>query len=162
MPTQPQALPAPVIGLMFLIGIFCLGGPSQAASTRVVPLDIHTHDTVHRFTMEIAATPHTRAQGLQGRHTLAHHHGMLFLFPAPTHARFWMKNTPLALDMLFIDADNHIIYIAHHAAPYSLKPLGPNAAFSKVVEIAGGQAKRLGISVGDRVTIPLPKTIEVK
>src|SRR5438045_3271901 len=71
------------------------------------------------FTVEVAKTPEQQAKGLMRRHQLLAHFGMLFLFPDMRDRQMWMKDTPLALDMLFIDSRGRIVYIAENTVPYS-------------------------------------------
>lgn len=114
--------------------------------------------------LEIAATPETREYGLMNRKSLAPCEGMAFFFPATTERpltfppqKFWMKNTLIPLDILFLDASGTIIFIAN-AEALSLKPVGPDAAVATAIEIAGGRAKKEGINVGDKVTYELQTT----
>jgi uncharacterized membrane protein (UPF0127 family) len=78
--------------------------------------------------------------------------GMLFPFPQPRPASFWMKNTLIPLDMLFIRADGTIARIAANTVPHSLDPVAVAEPVAAVLEIAGGRAAELGINEGDRVT----------
>jgi len=109
---------------------------------------------VHRFTVEIAATPSARERGLMGRRSLAEHHGMLFVFPRPARVAFWMKNTPLPLDMIFISADGTIRRIYENARPFDLTPIPAGPDILLVLELAGGTARRTGIAEGDIVRSP--------
>jgi uncharacterized membrane protein (UPF0127 family) len=77
---------------------------------------------------------------------------MLFIYPAPRIASFWMKNTRIPLDMLFIDADGEITSIARETVPFSLTPVRSTEPVKFILEIDGGDADRLGIAVGDRMT----------
>lgn len=101
--------------------------------------------------VEIADTPAKRELGLQYRRELADDQGMLFLFPAPSVLTFWMKNTPIPLDMIFISSDLRIVGIVRDAVPFSLEPLSVGAPSQYVLEIKGGLAKAKGIDVGDGV-----------
>ena len=105
----------------------------------------------HPFRVEIADTPSKRAQGLQGRESLSPGTGMLFDFKSPQPVFFWMKNTPVPLDMIFIGAKGRIINIARQTTPLSLAVIPSAEPARAVLEILGGQAKRLGIVKGDRV-----------
>ena len=110
---------------------------------------------IARFTVEVAETPDTWAHGLMERPSLAPNAGMLFIFPDVTPRAFWMMNTLIALDMLFIDADGRIINIQDNAPPCEPPrrcPTYDSAAPAKyVLEIAGGRARALGIRAGDQV-----------
>lgn len=103
------------------------------------------------FQVEIADTPAKRAMGLQYRRELANDRGMIFLFPGESPQTFWMKNTPIPLDMVFINQDHVIVGIVEQAVPFSLDSRSVGAASQFVLEINGGLAKKLGIQTGDRV-----------
>lgn len=104
------------------------------------------------ITAEMARTPSERAKGLMHRESLAKNHGMLFTTHAPQMVSFWMKNTPLPLDILCIDVQGEVIKIFENAEPYSLTPLPCGAPVIGVLEIAGGSAKTHNITKGDRVS----------
>jgi uncharacterized membrane protein (UPF0127 family) len=76
---------------------------------------------------------------------------MIFLFPAEAPQTFWMKNTPIPLDMIFIDHDRKIVGIVEQTTPFSLDPRSVGVPSQFVLEINGGLAKRYGIQTGDRV-----------
>jgi len=101
--------------------------------------------------VEIADTPAKREMGLQYRRELDDDQGMLFLFPAEEVLTFWMKNTPIPLDMIFIGSDMKIVGIVHDAVPFSLTTRSVGAPSRFVLEIKGGRVKRQGINVGDAV-----------
>ncbi len=101
--------------------------------------------------VEIADTPAKREMGLQYRRELADDRGMLFLFPSEEVLTFWMHNTPIPLDMIFIGGDLKIVGIVHDAVPFSTTTRSVGAPSRFVLEINGGLAKRRGIEVGDRV-----------
>lgn len=85
------------------------------------------------------------------RTSLPHRGGMIFLMTPPRPTAFWMKNTPLALDILFIRADGTIARIAANTTPYSLSLIESGEPVAAVLEIIGGGAKAAGISEGDKV-----------
>ena len=103
------------------------------------------------FQVEVADTLAKRELGLQYRRELAADRGMIFLFPAPSVQSFWMKNTPLPLDMIFIGADRKIVGIVEQTVPFSLDSRSVGAPSQFVLEINGGLSKRLGIRAGDAV-----------
>jgi uncharacterized membrane protein (UPF0127 family) len=105
----------------------------------------------HPFRVEIADTPSKHSQGLQGRESLSPGAGMLFDFKSPQSVFFWMKNTLVPLDMIFIGANGLIINIARQTTPLSLAVIPSAEPARAVLEILGGQAGRLGIVKGDRV-----------
>jgi uncharacterized membrane protein (UPF0127 family) len=101
--------------------------------------------------VEIADTPAKREMGLQYRNELADDQGMLFLFPAEEVLTFWMKNTPIPLDMIFIGSDLKIVGIARDAVPFSTTTRSVGVPSRFVLEIKGGLAKQKGIETGDAV-----------
>lgn len=106
------------------------------------------------FHVEIAGTEAQREQGLMYRPTMAADAGMVFLYDHPQQVAFWMKNTIIPLDMVFIGGDGHIVSIHERAVPFSEEaiPSGPDA--QDVLEVNGGTVARLGIRIGDLVTGP--------
>ncbi|MBM2806204.1 MAG: hypothetical protein HW419_4097 [Deltaproteobacteria bacterium] len=115
------------------------------------------------FVVEIADTPSKREMGLQYRRDLAADRGMLFIFPAQSQQSFWMKNTPLPLDMIFINGDRKIVGIVEQTVPFSLDPRSVSAPSQYVLEINGGLSQRHGIKAGDTVRfedIPQPNVRE--
>ena len=110
---------------------------------------------VHNFEVELALTPQQQSRGLMHRESLPYDQGMLFIFNRPGIKKFWMKNTLIPLDILFIHpTSNRIMHIDHNRQPRDLTPMGPNRAVGAVLEIAGGEAKLRGIAVGDKVVMP--------
>jgi uncharacterized membrane protein (UPF0127 family) len=101
--------------------------------------------------VEIADTPAKRALGLQYRRDLDDDQGMLFLFPSEEVQSFWMKNTPISLDMIFIGSNQKIVGIIQQAVPFSTAPLSVSAPSQFVLEIKGGLSRRDGIEVGDSI-----------
>ncbi len=146
--------------LRLVITVFILASPAplsvpgaEAQETfRWEDLTVITaQGTRHPFRVEIADTPSKRSQGLQWRKNLAPENGMLFDFKSPQPANFWMKNTSVSLDIIFIGANGRIINIARRTTPLSLAVIPSAGPARGVLEILGGQAKRLGIAKGDRV-----------
>jgi uncharacterized membrane protein (UPF0127 family) len=101
--------------------------------------------------VEVADTPAKRAQGLQYRTELADDQGMLFLFATEEVQSFWMKNTPVPLDMIFIASNRRIVGIIHEAVPFSTASLSVSAPSQFVLEIRGGLSRLRGIEIGDSV-----------
>jgi uncharacterized membrane protein (UPF0127 family) len=115
---------------------------------REAPLTIHSKNGVHRFTVEVAATPEQQERGLMFRRTLAGDRGMIFPYQPAQEVAFWMKNTLIPLDIVFIRGDGTIVRIVN-AEPMDLTPLPSGEPIIGVLEIRGGRAKELGISEGD-------------
>ena len=110
---------------------------------------IHSQDGPVAVQVEVAATPETRARGLMYRHDLGAEAGMLFLFPTESDQQFWMKNTPLPLDMVFIGKHYRIVGIIPDTHPFTTTPLGVGVPAQYVLEVNGGFCARHGIKVGD-------------
>lgn len=133
-----------------------VAAPVSSAPLATSPLAIRTSDgKEHRFTVELAETPEQREQGLMFRKTLAADAGMLFDFKESQDVSFWMKNTLIPLDMLFIASDGRIARIAQRAVPLSTAPISSGAPVLAVLEVNGGTAARLGIKPGDQVLHPI-------
>jgi uncharacterized membrane protein (UPF0127 family) len=120
----------------------------------VVPLRIRSASAVHDFQVEVAQTEQQQAKGLMFRKKVEPGRGMIFPFPNPRPASFWMKNTLVPLDMLFIRPNGTIAMIAAETIPLSLEPVGTGEAITAVLELAGGRAAELGIREGDKVSWP--------
>jgi uncharacterized membrane protein (UPF0127 family) len=118
-------------------------------------LTIATGTGRHRFTVELAQTSAERARGLMFRERMPADHGMLFDFVTERPVSFWMKNTPLPLDMLFIDAQGVVVRIVADAVPFSEVPIPSGRPVRAVLELNAGTAARLGIVPGARVLHPL-------
>ena len=128
--------------------------PSAAEQVARVPLTIQTARGVRRFMVEIARTEQEQERGLMYRTALPADGGMIFPMEPPRPATFWMKNTPLPLDMIFIRADGTIARIAAETVPYSLDMVESGEPVAAVLEIIGGGAAAAGIEEGDRVSWP--------
>jgi uncharacterized protein len=118
-----------------------------------VPLTIHSATGDHRFTVDVAASPQEQQRGLMFRRSLAGDQGMIFPYDPPQDVAFWMKNTLIPLDMVFVRADGRIARIAT-ATPLSLDTVPSGEPVAAVLEIRGGRAAELGVSAGDRVEWP--------
>ena len=124
---------------------------ASARSHPVEPLDIVTARGDYHFKVEIADTDQTREQGLMFRKSMARDRGMLFDFKTAQPVAFWMKNTLIPLDMLFVGADGRIVSIARDAAPMSETPIPSGGDALVVIELAGGRAAQIGAEPGDLV-----------
>jgi uncharacterized membrane protein (UPF0127 family) len=117
-------------------------------------LVIETAGGAHEFRVEIADDPEERSRGLMFRREMADDAGMLFDSGEDMPASFWMRNTYISLDMLFIDADGTIESIAERTTPLSDKSVTSKGPVRFVLEINGGLSDRLGIEAGDMVKGP--------
>jgi uncharacterized membrane protein (UPF0127 family) len=116
-----------------------------------MPLTIRSKTGAHRFTVEVAATAEQQERGLMFRNSLAPDRGMIFPYDPPQDVAFWMKNTLIPLDIIFIRADGTIARITR-AEAMDLTPLPAGEPIAAVLEIRGGRAAELGIREGDAVT----------
>ena len=121
------------------------------AGLPLVPLKIRSGRHVHRFTVEMAATPEQQARGLMFRPRVGPNEGMIFPMAPPRIAEFWMRNCPAPLDMIFIRPDGTIARIAVNTTPYSDEPISSYEPVASVLELAGGRTVELGIKANDRV-----------
>ncbi|MBT3181008.1 MAG: DUF192 domain-containing protein [Deltaproteobacteria bacterium] len=103
------------------------------------------------FSVEIAESDVERAKGLMNRESLPINNGMWFIFPAMGDEQFWMKNTLIPLDIIFIDDNMKVVHIAENAKPESTELIGSPSSFQYVLEINGGLSEVKGIEVGDVV-----------
>ena len=110
----------------------------------------------HCFDVELAVTPGERRNGLMFKETLEENSGMLFVFEGSGVHSFWMKNVPISLDIIWFDEGGRVVDVAENAQPCPEMPcpsIGSGKEANYVVEINGGAARRLGLKVGDKLTI---------
>jgi uncharacterized protein len=136
-------------GLFFLIALMAMSATACEAQPRVTILTQSGREVV--FQVEVADTPAKRTMGLQYRKRLGTDRGMIFLFPSEAPQAFWMKNTPIPLDMIFINRERRIVGIVEQTVPFSLDSRSVAAPSQFVLEINGGLAKRHGLQAGDSV-----------
>ncbi|MFO0333535.1 MAG: DUF192 domain-containing protein [Pseudomonadota bacterium] len=115
---------------------------------------VDTGGRSHAFQVWVADTEPRRAQGLMWVRELPADRGMLFVFDRPQAMSFWMKNTFVPLDLLFVAPDGRIIRIAADAKPHSLAPIDSMGVALGVLEVRAGTAQRLGIRAGHRLRHP--------
>lgn len=133
--------------------IAMLGTPAQAAGNGT--LEIVSASGVHAFTVELATNDAERERGLMYRKSLAQGHGMLFDFMQDQPVSFWMHNTYVPLDMIFIRSDGRIAHIAENAEPMSDKLIPSVYPVRAVLEVIAGTVRELGIRDGDKVINPI-------
>lgn len=117
----------------------------------VIPLTVTTASGKRTLRVEVAASEAEQARGLMFRTELGPDEGMLFPRNPPDVASFWMKNTPLPLDIIFIGTDRKVINVAADTVPYSLDSVMARGLTGAVLELRGGRAAELGIGPGTRV-----------
>jgi len=103
------------------------------------------------ITIEVADAPEARVRGLQERWSLPELHGMIFIFDVPEVQKFWMHNTPLSLDMIFVDENRRILNMAESTTPMSKQTYSSKGPAKYVVEVKAGFSKRHGIEEGMRI-----------
>ncbi len=118
-----------------------------------VDIALSAQKTAH-FNVEIADNDATREQGLMCRPSLAENQGMLFEFQNVAERTFWMENTLIGLDIIYIAPDGRIVSIQKNAKPLDRTPLPSNGAASGVLEIAAGESDKLGLKPGDKIVHP--------
>lgn len=112
---------------------------------------LHTATGDHTFNVEVVDNDATRAKGLMFREELAKNAGMLFDFQEERNTSFWMQNTFIPLDMVFIAADGTVRTIHANARPFDTTPISSEVPVRFVLEIAGGRAEEIGLKVGDKL-----------
>ncbi|HEV7232931.1 MAG TPA: DUF192 domain-containing protein [Sphingorhabdus sp.] len=123
----------------------------SAAGLEQVVLCVSSGAKTHAFTTEIARTSAEQAKGMMFRTEMPDSTAMIFPFPQPRPASFWMKNTVIPLDIIFVRTNGTIESIAENTVPYSTDPVLSGEPVGAVLEIRGGLAAELGISAGDKV-----------
>ena len=136
--------------VLVLVGLLAVVAPLRAADN-LQPLEIVTASGVHPFAVELVDNDADRAKGLMYRKELPEGRGMLFDFKREQEVSFWMQNTYIPLDMIFIRGDGRILRIQENAEPLSTRLIPSGGPVMGVLEVIGGTARKLGIKPGDRV-----------
>jgi uncharacterized membrane protein (UPF0127 family) len=131
--------------------ILALVASVPASAEGLESLQIVTASGAHTFKVEIAADDETRERGLMNRRFMPADHGMLFEFPDTAPVSFWMKNTYIPLDMIFISASGTVTHIVANAEPLSERIIPSGPPCRAVLELNGGVAASIGLAVGDKV-----------
>ena len=129
-------------------------GAEPGAISPLEDLQVVTRTGAHSFKVEIADDEAERAQGLMFRRELPASAGMLFVYDRPQRVSFWMKNTLIPLDMVFIGADGRVNGVHAEAVPGDLTPISGPPETLMVLEIRGGLARRLGLAEGAELRHP--------
>lgn len=163
-PRPPAARPHPLLAASLIAGLatLALGGVALAPASRAqsgpvqdlatfprAALEIQGKSGTHRFQVWVADTDDRKTQGLMFVRDLPADEGMVFVNCC---TGIWMKNTYIELDMLFIGTDGRVVKIIERARPLSLETLSSGQVVAAVVELKGGEASKLGLGVGDRVS----------
>jgi uncharacterized membrane protein (UPF0127 family) len=137
--------------VVFAVGLIMLIGPLARAddtAPRQETIVIETDKTSHMLAVEIADTPALRERGLMFRHRLPDDRGMLFLYGRAEPVAMWMKNTYSPLDMVFVRGDGSIAEVVEGAVPHSLETIRSREPVLAVLEVAAGNARKLGLKPG--------------
>jgi uncharacterized membrane protein (UPF0127 family) len=137
--------------LIVLCALLLTAPASVAAELPRDTLLVETASSQYRFEVEIADDAAERAEGLMYRRSLADNAGMLFLYPSPQPVEFWMKNTLLSLDIVFVRADGTIARIAADTTPLSEDLIPSGEPVLAVLEVKAGTMRELGVAAGDRL-----------
>ena len=132
-----------------LFGLLVAAGPVRPAELQT--LEIASKTGVHAFSVELVENDADRSKGLMFRKELPEGRGMLFDFHREQDVSFWMENTYIPLDMIFIRGDGRILHIQENAEPLSTRLIPSGGPVLGVLEVIGGTARKLGIKPGDRV-----------
>lgn len=151
-------------GLLALAGAFALTGSASALPRQdpahckgqpeirpLDPLQVVTGRGTYRFTVEVAKSPRQREFGLMCRKAISPDRGMLFLFPTPDLLAFWMRNTLIPLDIIYIGVDGRVVSMVQNAQPLNETPLPSAGPAVAVLELGAGRAAQIGLLPGDRV-----------
>jgi uncharacterized protein len=161
--TRPEAAHRPLSALLALVLAFAFVRPAPAQDGGLEDLDNfpsvkleieYGKNKRHVFDVWVASTPSRQAQGLMFVRSLPKLRGMLFVHQSPKQIGMWMKNTYIPLDMVFIDDQGRIQQIVERTTPHSLDNIRSIKPAIAVLEIAGGEAKRLGLKPGQHVSYP--------
>lgn len=144
-----------------VVGLLLFGASQAALAQNTVmrlpvdaaPLVIETASGQQSFSIEIADEPQEHQRGLMFRQSMPEGRGMLFVFPQENWRGFWMQNTPLPLDLLFIGADGTVRAI-EQGTPFSTASISPDVPAQFVLELVAGTAQKSGIQIGDRLRHP--------
>ena len=140
-----------LLAVLSVLNLPFAGADGRLAAADLQSLEIASKSGVHVFAVELASTPEEQAKGLMYRRQLPEGQGMLFDFHREQPTSFWMKNTYIPLDMIFIRGDGRILRIAENTVPLSEALVPSGGPVRAVLEVNAGTAKKLGIAPGDRV-----------
>ena len=152
----------------FILTTFCAAAPLAALAQDSSPATCSADEAIFltdhgaiSVDIELADDPEERARGLMFRKSLPESHGMLFLYETPREASFWMRNTYLPLDMIFMDATGVIRHIHRNARPLDETPIpgasagDPDPLRLAILEVGAGEADRLGLAPGQPMAYPM-------
>lgn len=159
---RARAIPYAVLAALAACSPMSADAGQKAATTaparhptsglEVVPLTIASANGRHTVRVEVARSGEEQAKGLMFRTAMGADEGMIFPMEPARQASFWMKNTVISLDLVFIGPDKRIESIAANAVPYSLSPITSRGNVSAVLELNAGRAAQLGLAAGDAIS----------
>ena len=142
--------------MKLVLGALCaaLLASGASASCRVDSVDLRGTFGTASFDVEVADDPRERARGLMFVEELGASEGMLFVYERPQPAAFWMRNTLIPLDMIFMGEDGTVTHIHENAIPLDETPIPGGDEVRYVLEVPGGTVERLGIEIGAELRHP--------
>ncbi len=141
-----------ILIIILTIPIAACGGDSDSSNRLIIESQ---NGKKYIFNIDIAADSETRIRGLMFVENMPKDKGMLFVYPTEIEASFWMKNTLIPLDIIFIKSDGTVNHIHHMAMPLDETPISSQGMVKAALEINGGLAAKLGIKTGDKVIHPI-------
>lgn len=141
------------LGLLLFATMWAILAPGCAPAGPLVELEDGKGENV-AVSVEIVSTPELLQRGLMWRTELPADHGMLFVFGEDAPRSFWMKNTPLPLDIIFINSKLRVVSIAENTVPYSLAQIRSAGPAKFVLEVNAGFSRRHGVTARSLVTLP--------
>lgn len=142
-----------MIRKLLVLGLLICAGTAQAAC-REDKAEIKGDFGAAQFRVEVADTPAERSKGLMNVPEMPASKGMLFFYEHPQHATFWMKNTLIPLDMIFMDPTGVVTHVHENAVPMDETTIDGGQGVLAVLEINGGLARKIGIAEGDVLRHP--------
>ncbi len=140
---------------LWIVYVLLACGAAGACRTASEPVVVvHAEHGPVAVRVELATTPAQQARGLMWRDELEADAGMLFVFERAEPRVFWMKNTPVSLDIIYIGDDKLVVAVASETTPFSTRPIPSGAAARYVLEVPAGFARRHGVKPGVRVDLP--------
>lgn len=140
--------------LVTTLAVCCFAAPGLANGCREDVVQLRGDWGQAQFMVEVADDPSERAQGLMHRTTLPPSSGMLFVYDKPDEVSFWMRNTLIPLDMIFVDDEGVVQHIHHEAVPLSEESIFGGDSIQYVLEVNGGLARAYGINEGTQLRHP--------
>lgn len=145
----PLSAKPPQAGSLGDFSAFSVGSPQTGLTIK--PVTVIANGKAHRYKAEVAQTPQQQAIGMMFRKSMPQDSGMLFPMQPTRPASFYMRNTYLPLDIIFIGPDNRVLNIAANTTPLSEALVSSDGPVAAVLELKAGEAKRIGLKPGDSI-----------